>query len=441
MREVLKRLEDLRNLSGNAQISYLNSVKTPLLREVLEYTYDTHKKYKINELKYDRATMPMLNTTLANFDMNVELTIDLWNAFKELLDYLADIKSATDEDVQRVKNFIEPCAERDFLKMVLFKDLRINMNKSKFQKVWSDFLVEPQVQLAKSKEDRADFKNNRFSRKFDGKRLYIKSLQPYSRENNLCYKNPISHILNQVEILLGDDKDKVVLDGECLYFEDGKENFQKGISLCQSEERKEGCDNICYVIFDMQPTENFMTKSPWISFEEEYKLMCEKFSKADAFTPDYSLIPTSQPNIFIARQDDNPDALMKLYKEKGWEGIMQRNADVPYEFKRTTNLLKIKAMDDTEVTLTDMEEGTGKFVGTLGAFIADYQGNRLKIGSGFSDEQRQEYWNNKDKYIGQTVKVQYFEKTKNQDGTDSLRFPVFLCFRNLKTDEEYLSII
>ena len=87
-------------------------------------------------------------------------------------------------------------------------------------------------------------------------------------------------------------------------------------------------------------------------------------------------------------------------------------------------------MQDIELKLVAMEEGTGKHKGKLGAFIVDYKGFNLNVGSGFSDEQREEYWNNQNKYIGEFVKVQYFEKTKNQQGEESLRFPVFLSFRN-----------
>lgn len=38
------------------------------------------------------------------------------------------------------------------------------------------------------------------------------------------------------------------------------------------------------------------------------------------------------------------------------------------------------------------------------------------------------------------VKVQYFEKTTNQDGNESLRFPVFLAFRDPNTMEEFLTL-
>ena len=45
MNRILNELKELRLLSGNAQIDYLNSIKTDLLREILEYTY--YKKYRL----------------------------------------------------------------------------------------------------------------------------------------------------------------------------------------------------------------------------------------------------------------------------------------------------------------------------------------------------------------------------------------------------------
>ena len=106
MQEVLKRISDLRQLSGNAQLSYLECVKSPLLREVLEYTLDTGKKYKITEKKYDKATLPLFNTNLISLDMNQPLTLDLWEKFTAELDYLASVKSAISD--RRIVLFSPP---------------------------------------------------------------------------------------------------------------------------------------------------------------------------------------------------------------------------------------------------------------------------------------------------------------------------------------------
>lgn len=433
MEYIFKQLEGLKQLSGNAQISYLMSIKSALLKEVLKFTYDPHMKYKVDTKldKFQPSIGPLSFTEIS------------WQEFKKYLNYFNNKASATDEEVAKLSLFLSEfnLEGQNFCKQVLTKDLRLNMAIKKFQKVWPDFCVEPQVQLAQSKDNRADFVNGVYSRKFDGKRVYILDGIPYSRSNKECSIPPMRHILNQ---LTNSDKwnelQNWVLDGECLYFENGIENFQKGISLCQRDERAEGCDNIYYVIFDVINKNNFLSKTPYIPFKNIYNELIDKIADIEKSSPCYSLIPTVFDNIYIARQDSDASELIKLCKQNNWEGLMYRDADSCYEYKRSNKLLKIKQMQDIELKLIDMEEGTGKHEGRLGAFIVEYDNTTVRIGSGFSDELRSEYWYNKDKYIGQMVKVQYFEKTVAADGTPSLRFPVFLSFRDINTTEEFLKL-
>ena len=60
---------------------------------------------------------------------------------------------------------------------------------------------------------------------------------------------------------------------------------------------------------------------------------------------------------------------------------------------------------------------------------SNYKGNKLKVGSGFSDEQRNYYWNNPNEIIGKTVTIKYKEETKNKNGGESLQFPVWVTTR------------
>lgn len=431
MKRIFNSLNNLRMLSGNSQLAQLQLVKSDLLKDILEYTYNPHKKYKLDE-KLNKFTITLGDRV---FDEKS------WELFKNILNYLIDKPSANDDEVKHTVEFISRFDEQgqEFCKQVLTKDLRLNMGVKKFQKVWADFCVEPQVQLAQAKENRAEFLNPFYSRKFDGKRMYIMDGVPFSRTNKQCSIEPVKHILEQIQDI-EEIRNYFVLDGECLYFENGKENFQKGISLCQRDERLFGCDNICYVIFDMIPKKNFLSKTPFEKFESEYDRLINLLADETQQSPDYSLISTKLHNVYIARQDKDKSKLAQLCTENNWEGLMLRDGNSPYEYKRTNKLLKIKSMEDMELKLVGMEEGTGKHEGRLGAFICEYQNNVVKVGSGFSDELRDEYWNNQDKYIGKMVKVQYFEKTINQDGQPSLRFPVFISFRNLETMEEFMRI-
>lgn len=433
MKQVLESLDKIRLFSGNAQISVLESHKTDLLKQVLEYTYDNHRKYKIDEGKFDKQLIVACHS---NYE---PMTVADWNFFTHFLDALAEKKSATDEDVKNIKTFMRafPDEYYNFMKMVLFKDLRLNMNTKKFQKIWPDFCVEPQVQLAQKFEG-TKYAHSMYSRKLDGLRCYYKQCIPVSRTNKPHKQAPLSHITQQLSTML--DIKEWVLDGEIIYLNpDGSEDFTKAISLARSDDRTEECNNLYFCVFDMVRHDAFMNKTPDVSFAEEYQRMKAHLGiveeKRDWFT-------TSLPNVLLLKQVEEAglDELQANRFKYNYEGIMIRNAEASYEYKRSGNIRKIKEMQDTEVKLIGMEPGTGKFYNTLGAFIADYNGFELKIGSGFSDEQRHEYWTNRDKYIGQFVKVKYFEKTTNQQGGESLRFPIFLCFRNPETMEEFLTL-
>lgn len=434
MDQILENLKVLRTLSGNEQIDYLDKVKSDLLREILEYTYDPHKKYKIDEGKYNKVPSHygLLSYTNRSLDING------WNEFKQHLDNLSEIKSAKDSNVSRIKNFIETInieEQRNFLRMVLFKDLRINMNIKKFQKVWSNFLVEPQVQLAQKFEGKS-FVKNRYSRKLDGLRCYYLDNKAISRTNKPHKSEPLKHITEQISQISGN----YVFDGEIIYLNpDGTEDFKKAISLCRSDDRVKDCDNLYYVIFDMIQKDKFLSKEPDIPFDLEQARMIRDIGVKEEKLSWYT---TFYPNLLLIKQVDDSrlNEMQQARERNNWEGLMLRDGDAPYEYKRTNKLLKIKEMQDTEVKLIGMEKGTGKYENTLGKLIADYNGFELKIGSGLSDEQRDEYWNNKDSYIGKFVKVKYFEKTTNQQGGESLRFPIFICFRDPITMEEFTKL-
>ena len=430
MEKVIEQLEILRHFTGNTQLGYLSTFKSDLLKEILEYTYNPHKKYKIDEGKYDKIT-----TTIGN---KLTLHQEDWNDFKSFLDTLAEKKSATDKDVLAIKTFIDKYEEADFLKMVLFKDLRLNMNIKKFQKVWPNFCVEPQVQLAQKFEG-VKYPYSLYSRKLDGLRAYYKDGVAISRTNKPHKTEPLAHITAQLKQFV--DYDAWVYDGEIIYLNpDGTEDFTKAISLARSDNRTPECDNLYYCIFDMVQKEAFENKTPDVAtFKDEYTRMKAHLGIVEEKRDWYV---TSQPNILLLKQVDETglEELQQNRIKYNYEGIMIRNADAHYEYKRSNNIRKIKEMQDTEVKLLGMEAGTGKFANTLGAMVADYNGYELKIGSGFSDEQRKHYWQHRDEYVGKYVKVKYFEKTVNQQGGESLRFPIFLCFRDPETMEEFLTL-
>ena len=132
----------------------------------------------------------------------------------------------------------------------------------------------------------------------------------------------------------------------------------------------------------------------------------------------------------------------KMALDKGFEGIMIKDRDAVYECKRSHYMLKAKPFIEVSLEVIATEEGTGRNKGKLGAFICEGTDDgkfiKVNVGSGLSDENRDEYWASKDKLIGQIVEVRADAITKNQDTENewSLRFPRFLSFRGFAKGEK-----
>ena len=102
----------------------------------------------------------------------------------------------------------------------------------------------------------------------------------------------------------------------------------------------------------------------------------------------------------------------------------------------------MKPFIEVSLTVRATEEGTGRNVGKLGALICEGEddGKMIKtnVGSGLSDDNRDKFWQHKDKLIGQIVEVRADAVTKNQDSETeySLRFPRFMRFRGFEIGEK-----
>ena len=119
---------------------------------------------------------------------------------------------------------------------------------------------------------------------------------------------------------------------------------------------------------------------------------------------------------------------------------MIKDPDAPYECKRSTAWLKLKPFIEVSLTVAAVEEGTGRNVGKLGAFVCEGQDDGrdicVNVGSGFSDVDRDAYWTDRELVVGKVVEVRADAITQNQDGTYSLRFPRFLRFRGFDNGEK-----
>jgi len=124
----------------------------------------------------------------------------------------------------------------------------------------------------------------------------------------------------------------------------------------------------------------------------------------------------------------------------GYEGIMIKDPDALYQTKRTVAWLKQKPFIEVSLEVINVEEGTGKNLGRTGALVCEGQDDgksiTVNVGSGLSDALRDSIWGDRASVVGQIVEVRADAVTQNQDGSYSLRFPRFKCFRGFSAGEK-----
>jgi len=244
------------------------------------------------------------------------------------------------------------------------------------------------------------------------------------------------HIAEQISNVIkqkGSSKSMdVVLDGEIM-----SSSFQDLMKQVHRKDNVKAGDAVLH-LFDVLPLEDF--EKGIYNKDQETRSEMVKFWVAT----NKDLLPnvTALENELV---DLDTEEGQKRFKEinaqaiaGGYEGIMIKDIDAPYECKRSVAWLKLKPFIEVSLTVVTTEEGTGKNVGKMGALVCegvdDGKAIRVNVGSGFTDQQRDEFWSCR--VDGQVVEVRADAVTQNQDGTYSLRFPRFKSFRGFTIGEK-----
>jgi len=242
-----------------------------------------------------------------------------------------------------------------------------------------------------------------------------------------------AHITSALEPYFDEFARSYVLDGEVV-----SDSFQ---SLMKQVHRKDNIQALDarLMLFDIIPLVEFKTGVS-VQGQKRRSNMLKTFAKIFEDTGCIDIVPYTEVDLDttigdIEFKDFNDKAI-----EKGYEGIMLKDPTAPYECKRSPSWLKMKPFIEVSLEVTHVEEGTGRNEGRLGALVCAGvdlgKDIRVNVGSGFSDADRDEFWDSRDAVIGQIVEVRADTVTQNQDGTYSLRFPRFLRFRGFKAREK-----
>ena len=392
-----------------------------LFTYVLEFLMNTHKKTGISNSK--------LNKNLSNKDIRIKYAESL----PELIEYVVTNNSGSDEDILTVQCFINNLSNatlQRFVSELITKKYKCGVTAKFVGEVLPDLIkIEHQVMLAnKFKGELKEFAY--VTLKLDGVRCTalvedeIKFLTRQGKE----IKG-----LNEIALALkGMDLKGYMVDGELIRINydnlSSEENFKETSGLVNSKsDNKTGLE---FVIFDMVPMEDYYAQENNEPYIDRAKRM-EELVEQNEFV---RLVP-----MYMVTDDVSKiyETLNEVIAQKE-EGLMLNLVSGVYKFgKRSTELLKVKQMNTCDLQCTAIEEGEGKYAGVLGKIVCNYKGYELRVGSGFTDEQRAYYWKNPWLIVGSIVEIQYFEETNNEQGELSLRFPVFKRIRNDKNEESY----
>jgi DNA ligase-1 len=366
-----------------------------------------------------------------------------WKIFKELADKLIS-RELTGHAARDAINLVMSSATAEqwngWYRRILIKDLRCGVSEKTVNKVAPGTVPVFTCALAhdSAKHEKKMTGKKQIEIKLDGVRVITviqgDKVEMFSR-NGKQFHN-FGHIIDEIKEVLKEYPVPypLVLDGEVM-----SANFQ---DLMKQVHRKDNVQNTDAVLhlFDTIPLGCFqngkwdkpqsfrsaITKA-WV---EEHKSVLKhvqalEWEEVDLSTPEGE-------RRFVE--------LNKAAVDGGYEGVMIKDVDAPYECKRTHAWLKAKPFIEVTLEVKDVEEGTGRNEGRLGALVCrgEDDGRMVEVncGSGFSDSDRDSYWSARDSIVGQLVEVRADAITQNQDGTYSLRFPRFKTFRGFAVGEK-----
>ena len=423
---VVNFIEEMKATSStNDKKSILQKYDSPILRKLFEYVYSPFKQYYV---------------TSDNLKKRQDLSFDNYDDLFSLLDDLNERRVTGHSAIQSVNGFIEKNKEfADVIYDVIDRNLKTRATTTLINSVMPGTVPTFDVALAEKfegNEKKVNFDSGEWwaSRKLDGVRCLAVidengDIKFYSRAGNeFLTLGVLAEELKRLNLR------SVVLDGEvCIMKDGGLEDFQ---GIIKEIGRKEHTiQNPMYYVFDMLQNEEFNNQSGEIP-------LSTRLLQLGVFFSLHSDLKCVAPLVQIqVSSREHFEEMVADATNLGYEGIMIRK-DVGYEGKRSKNLLKVKKMHDAEYVVVDVENGIHRVIEAgreieeemLRAVMVEHKGNRVRVGSGFSIDQRRFYYQNPNEILGKTITVQYFEETTDQHGDHSLRFPVIKVVHGQKRE-------
>lgn len=381
--------------------------------------FDTFLKWLLNPqivTGIDKKKLKKKTTAKPPFWLYYDITF--------VFDYLKENNTGRDVDVALCQEYIKKYPDyTDFLTSVFTKSLKLGVDVKLVNKTYGDdFIFNWEIQQAYPIE-KYPLKPNTWitiTQKCNGVRATYYRGKIMAR-SGVEFKG-LDHIVNELDAVYSN----YVLDGELMLKDKtgltDNEAFRKATGIINSDGDK---SEICMTVFDCLPVADFDSPTPKMRYSQRRRLM-------DGLedTDNVRVLPV----LYQGTDHTQIPILLDKMVAEDKEGLMV-NLDVPYKRKRHFGILKVKRFYTMDLRVVSVEEGEGKYVGMLGKANVEFNGNIVGVGSGFTDEQRIKYWEDKDYLVNKIIEVKYKEiSIDKKTGLQSLQFPVLVCVREDKTE-------
>ena len=419
--EIINKLQNTSSTNSKVQIIKDNS-SNELFKKVLEYTYNDNKQYGFSEKKL-RELLDKGTFAKSKFK-------DIFN----MLDTLS-INNINDNLRGQVIDFLlnHDKQEKELYIKILTKDLRCNISTKLINKAIPKLIPEFNIQQAHPISKYYPKKNewHVLETKLNGINGSVLNGLMLSRQGKEL--NNLNHIIEQLN---NTSFKGYYFNGELIRKNtDGLsngENFRETTSIVNSDATDK--TNIDFIVFDLLPIEEFNEGISKLKYKDRLKQL--KQLKQEAL--DLGLNNIDIPTIYYEGEDiSNIDYYLDIATKNDEEGLMYiKNNN--WKNKRHSGILKVKKFLNADCKIVGYEEGDGKYKGMLGAFIINYKGNNVNVGSGYTDGERIELWNKRDELIGRVLQVKFKEETKDKKtGLVSIQFPIYQCIREIGKEVSY----